>query len=92
MRKARAGRDRLRDREVAKSIERRRLGQPQRCALDSMLAREDAIAEKEGRKPDYRSQTIMSEVCCRVVWNEGVLTVCSCLAILLLDTRQHQLF
>ncbi|KAM0224246.1 hypothetical protein ACHAQD_002631 [Fusarium lateritium] len=62
MRKARAGRDKLRDREVAKSIERRRLGQPQRCALDSMLAREDAIAEKEGRKPDYRSQTIMSEL------------------------------
>ncbi|CAJ0546731.1 Ff.00g013580.m01.CDS01 [Fusarium sp. VM40] len=62
MRKARAGRDRLRDREVAKSIERRRLGQPQRCALDSMLAREDAIAEKEGRKPDYRSQMIMSEL------------------------------
>ncbi|GAB0146748.1 hypothetical protein EsHS_00007138 [Epichloe bromicola] len=32
------------------------------CALDSMLPREDAIAEKEGHKPDYRSQTIMSEL------------------------------
>jgi cytochrome P450 len=31
-----------------------------------MLAREDAIAEKEGRKPNYRSQTIMSEVCYRL--------------------------
>ncbi|KLP16486.1 TRI13-cytochrome P450 [Fusarium fujikuroi] len=62
MRRARAGRDRLRDREIAKSIERRESGQPQRCALDNMLAREDAIAEKEGRKPNYRSQTIMSEL------------------------------
>ncbi|KAI1036032.1 hypothetical protein LB504_011390 [Fusarium proliferatum] len=62
MRRARAGRDRLRDHEIAKSIERRELGQPQRCALDNMLAREDAIAEKEGRKPNYRSQTIMSEL------------------------------
>ncbi|KAH7468403.1 hypothetical protein FOMA001_g15745 [Fusarium oxysporum f. sp. matthiolae] len=62
MRRARAGRDRLRDREIAKSIERRESGQPQRCALDNMLAREDVIAEKEGRKPNYRSQTIMSEL------------------------------
>ncbi|KAF5710326.1 cytochrome P450 monooxygenase [Fusarium globosum] len=62
MRRARAGRNRLRDREIAKSIERRESGQPQRCALDNMLAREDAIAEKEGRKPNYRSQTIMSEL------------------------------
>ncbi|KAF4338405.1 cytochrome P450 monooxygenase 1A1 [Fusarium beomiforme] len=62
MRRARAGRDRLRDREIAKSIERRESGQPQRCALDNMLAREDAIAEKEGRKPNYRSQMIMSEL------------------------------
>ncbi|KAF5658571.1 cytochrome P450 monooxygenase 1A1 [Fusarium heterosporum] len=62
MRRARAGRNRLRDREVAKSIERRRLGRAQRCALDNMLAREDVLAEKEGRKPDYRSQTIMSEL------------------------------
>lgn len=66
MRRARAGRDRLRDHEIAKSIERRESGQPQRCALDNMLAREDAIAEKEGRKPNYRSQTIMSEVCCHL--------------------------
>ncbi|KAI1013792.1 hypothetical protein LB503_010495 [Fusarium chuoi] len=42
MRRARAGRDRLRDREIAKSIERRESSQPQRCALDNMLAREDA--------------------------------------------------
>ncbi|KAF5023423.1 hypothetical protein F66182_4523 [Fusarium sp. NRRL 66182] len=62
MRRARAGRDQLRNREINRSIERRRLGHPQRCALDSMLAREDVIAEKEGRRPNYHSQTIMSEL------------------------------
>ncbi|RYC78821.1 hypothetical protein BFJ63_vAg18304 [Fusarium oxysporum f. sp. narcissi] len=62
MRRARTDRGRLEDREIAKSIERRRQGQPQRCALDNMLAREDAIAEKEGRKPDYCRQTIVSEL------------------------------
>ncbi|KAF5001394.1 hypothetical protein FDECE_10957 [Fusarium decemcellulare] len=62
MRRATAGRDALRNREVAKSVERRRSGHPERCALDNMLAREDVIADKEGRKPDYYSQTIMSEV------------------------------
>lgn len=56
-------RAKLQDREIAKSIERREKGHPQRCALDNMMAREDAIAEKEGRKPDYRSQAILSEVC-----------------------------
>ncbi|KAJ4328951.1 hypothetical protein N0V84_000521 [Fusarium piperis] len=62
MRRAAAGRDRIRNREVAKSIERRRSGHPERCALDNMLAREDVIAEKEGRKPNYYSQVIMSEL------------------------------
>ncbi|XEV02460.1 hypothetical protein FSHL1_007747 [Fusarium sambucinum] len=62
MREANAMRAKLQDREIAKSIERREKGQPQRCALDNMMAREDAIAEKEGRKPDYRSQAILSEL------------------------------
>ena len=63
MREAIAMRAKLRDREIAKSIERKERGQPQRCALDNMMAREDAMAEKEGRKPNYRSQSIISEVC-----------------------------
>ncbi|KAI8652321.1 hypothetical protein NCS57_01295600 [Fusarium keratoplasticum] len=62
MRRAAAGRDRLRNREIAKSVERRRSGHPERCALDNMLAREDVIAEKEGRKPNYYSQVIQSEL------------------------------
>jgi hypothetical protein len=62
MRRAAAGRDRLRNREIAKSVERRRSGNPERCALDNMLAREDVIAEKEGRKPNYYSQVILDEV------------------------------
>ncbi|KAL6365870.1 hypothetical protein LRP88_00449 [Fusarium phalaenopsidis] len=61
MRRAAAGRDRLSNREIAKSVERRRSGHPERCALDNMLAREDVIAEKEGRKPNYYSQVIQSE-------------------------------
>ncbi|EEU37408.1 uncharacterized protein NECHADRAFT_51378 [Fusarium vanettenii 77-13-4] len=62
MRRAAAGRDRLRNREIAKSVERRESEHPQRCALDNMLAREDVIAEKEGRKPNYYSQVILSEL------------------------------
>ena len=62
MRRAAAGRDRLRNREIAKSVERRNSGHPQRCAMDNMLAREDVIAEKEGRKPNYYSDVILSEV------------------------------
>ncbi|KAH7234425.1 cytochrome P450 [Fusarium solani] len=62
MRRAAAGRDRLRNREIAKSVERRRSGNPERCALDNMLAREDVIAEKEGRKPNYYSQVILDEL------------------------------
>ncbi|KAJ4251393.1 hypothetical protein NW762_011375 [Fusarium torreyae] len=62
MRRARADLDKLTNREIAKSSERRRLGRPQRCALDNMLAREEAIAEKEGRKPEYHRQIIKSEL------------------------------
>lgn len=54
---------RLQQREIANGLERRRTGQAQRCAVDQILAREEAMAEKEGRKPDYYSQTITSEVC-----------------------------
>lgn len=62
MRKATALRNRLRDEEVTKSLERRNSPKPQRCALDQLLTREDAIAAKEGREANYRSVTIMSEV------------------------------
>ncbi|RSL42925.1 hypothetical protein CEP54_015300 [Fusarium duplospermum] len=62
MRRAAAGRDKLRNREIAKSIERMKAGHPERCALDNMLAREDVIAEKEGRKPNYYSEVILSEL------------------------------
>lgn len=62
LRRAAKVRQRQRDEEVANSLERRRAGEPQRCAMDQLLAREDAIAAKEGREPDYHSQTITSEV------------------------------
>ncbi|RFN54955.1 cytochrome p450 1a1 [Fusarium flagelliforme] len=62
MRKATAMRIQLQEREIAKSIERKENGHAQRCALDSMMEREDAIAEKEGRKPNYRNQSIISEL------------------------------
>jgi hypothetical protein len=65
MRKAAAIRDRLRNEQVTKSLERRASPNPQRCALDQLLTREDAIAAKEGREPNHRSQTIMSEVSSR---------------------------
>lgn len=62
MRKATALRNRLRDEEIVKSLERRNSPNPQRSALDQLLTREDAIAARDGREPNYRSQTIMSEV------------------------------
>lgn len=33
-----------------------------RCAMDDMLMRERSLAAKQGRKPDYYSQTIKDEV------------------------------
>lgn len=62
MRRAAALRDGLRDREITKSLERAKAGLAEQCAMDQMLAREHAMAEKEGRKADYYSQTITSEV------------------------------
>ncbi|KAJ3544263.1 hypothetical protein NM208_g3143 [Fusarium decemcellulare] len=62
MKKARRLSKRLQEREIANGIERRRTGQAQRCAVDQILAREEAIAEKEGRKPDYYNQAITSEL------------------------------
>ncbi|RMJ13331.1 hypothetical protein CDV36_007013 [Fusarium kuroshium] len=62
MRRAAAGRDKLRNREIAKSIERMKAGHPERCAMDNMLAREDAIAAKEGRNPNYYSEVILCEL------------------------------
>ncbi|KAH6670865.1 cytochrome P450 [Plectosphaerella plurivora] len=62
MRRATVSRDRLRNEEITKSLKRRNSPNPQRCALDQLLTREDAIAKKDGREPNYRSQTIMSEL------------------------------
>lgn len=62
MRRSLAVVDRVRNREVAKSLERRRTGEMQRCAMDQLLSREDALAESEGRRPDYYSEAIKSEV------------------------------
>lgn len=54
--------DKLRHREIAASLERRKNGQAERSALDHMIAREAVIAEKEGRKPNYYCQALASEV------------------------------
>ncbi|KAF4976236.1 hypothetical protein FZEAL_7074 [Fusarium zealandicum] len=53
---------RLQTREIANGIKRRSSGQPQRCAVDQVLAREEIMAEKEGRKPQFYSQTITGEL------------------------------
>ncbi|KAM0327017.1 hypothetical protein ACHAQA_006140 [Verticillium albo-atrum] len=49
-------------REIGKSVERLHAGRPDRCAMDQLLAREDILAKKEGRKPDYYSETIKDEL------------------------------
>lgn len=74
MRQAVASRDRIRARETKKSIERKLAGRPLRCALDQVLAREDAIAEREGRKPDYNSKIIFDEVSTRTNLSCCILT------------------
>ncbi|KAM0271649.1 hypothetical protein ACHAQH_009004 [Verticillium albo-atrum] len=48
--------------EIDKSLERLHAGRPDRCAMDQLLAREDVLAKKEGRKPDYYSETINDEL------------------------------
>ncbi|RGP80582.1 hypothetical protein FLONG3_1321 [Fusarium longipes] len=62
MRNAVALTKRLQRREITKGIKRRQNGEAMRCALDEMAVREDALAKKEGRKPDYYSQAITSEL------------------------------
>ncbi|KAJ0160596.1 Cytochrome P450 3A24 [Colletotrichum tanaceti] len=37
-------------------------GEPPRCAMDQILVRERAIAEKEGRSPEYYSDTVKDEL------------------------------
>jgi hypothetical protein len=63
MKAATAITDQMHNREITASIERRAKGQPERCALDHMIARETAIAEKEERKPNFYSQAMKSEAC-----------------------------
>lgn len=61
-RRALAVSQRMAKREIAKSVERLHTGHPQRCAMDQMLEREEALAKKEGRQPDYFSDVIKDEV------------------------------
>ena len=61
-RKAFALASQLQEREIANGIKRRRNGEAMKCALDEISVREEALAKKEGRKPDYYSQVITSEV------------------------------
>jgi hypothetical protein len=53
---------RLQEREIANGIKRRANGEAMKCALDEISVREEAMARKEGREPDYYSQVITSEV------------------------------
>lgn len=50
-------------RELGSAVERMEAGEPPRCAMDQIMIRERAIAEKEGRSPDYYSDTVKDEVC-----------------------------
>ncbi|KAF4437655.1 hypothetical protein F53441_12990 [Fusarium austroafricanum] len=52
----------LQQREIANGIERRRNGEAMKCALDEISVREEVMAKKEGRAPDYSSQVITSEL------------------------------
>ncbi|KAF9769228.1 hypothetical protein IL306_013362 [Fusarium sp. DS 682] len=52
----------LQQREIANGIKRRANGEAMKCALDEISVREEAMAKKEGREPDYYSQVITSEM------------------------------
>ncbi|KAH6695550.1 cytochrome P450 monooxygenase [Plectosphaerella plurivora] len=54
--------DRMARREIGKSVERLHSGHPQRCAMDQLLAREEVLAKKEGRQPDYYREPIKDEL------------------------------
>ncbi|KAL6922613.1 hypothetical protein ACHAP8_012528 [Fusarium lateritium] len=62
MRNATALNRKLQHREIENGIKRRQNGEAMRCALDEISVREEAAAKKEGREPDYHSQTITSEL------------------------------
>jgi hypothetical protein len=62
MRNAVALTRKLQRREIVNGIKRRQNGEAMKCALDEISVREEALAKKEGRRPDYHSQTITSEV------------------------------
>ncbi|KAF5228502.1 hypothetical protein FAUST_11049 [Fusarium austroamericanum] len=62
MRNAIALTRKLQRREIANGIKRRQNGEAMKCALDEISVREEATAKKEGREPDYHSQTIASEL------------------------------
>ncbi|KAK1954542.1 cytochrome P450 monooxygenase [Colletotrichum sublineola] len=49
-------------RELGNAVKRIEAGLPPRCAMDQMLIRERSIAQKEGRSPDYYSDTIKDEL------------------------------
>jgi hypothetical protein len=53
---------RLQRREIANGIQRRQNGETIKCALDEISLREEAMAKKENREPDYYSEVITSEV------------------------------
>ncbi|KAM0281165.1 hypothetical protein ACHAO9_010853 [Fusarium lateritium] len=52
----------LQRREIANGIQRRQNGETIKCALDEISLREEAMARKENRKPDYYSEVITSEL------------------------------
>ncbi|KAF5679597.1 cytochrome P450 monooxygenase [Fusarium heterosporum] len=52
----------LQRREIANGIKRRERGEAIKCALDEISLREEAMAKKEGREPDYYSEVITSEL------------------------------
>ncbi|WQF85261.1 Putative cytochrome P450 [Colletotrichum destructivum] len=49
-------------RELGSAVERMEAGEPPRCAMDQIMIRERSIAEKEGRSPDYYSDTVKDEL------------------------------
>ena len=52
----------LREREIGTAIKRLEVEAPEWCALDHMLARESAMAKKEGKSPDFYGDHIAKEV------------------------------
>ncbi|KAM0347308.1 hypothetical protein ACHAPU_004827 [Fusarium lateritium] len=52
----------LQRREIGNGIKRRERGEAIKCALDEISLREEAMAKKEGREPDYYSEVITSEL------------------------------